>query len=263
MNRIVENITDYSALGGVNISTLIHLGKSPLHYRHAVDRGFESTPAMRLGIAIHCAALEPVRFASEYTMTKRVAKGTGREETELTETQWETVVSTASAIHVDPLAMDLIRGSRRELALQWTDPESGTACKGRVDAVTQDHKLIDLKTCRDASPFGFCSQAARLEYHTKMAWYADAYELISGHKPEVYVIAVESAEPFDVVCYRLEDDPVLDLGRETYRDLLDKLVECRKSNTWHGVGGGNVQKFKLPNWAIPAEEGDALEGMEY
>jgi len=266
MNQILtrEQVADYAKIPGVNISTLIKMLQSPLHYKYAIEHESEPTPAMGLGIAIHCAVLEPTRFKAEYAVVKRAKPGEKRRETALTESQMGTVQAAASAVRSDPTARRLMDASQSELTLTWQDPKTLIECKGRADCITLGHHLIDLKTARDASPWGFCSAAARLEYHTKMAWYADAYELITGHKPTVFVIAIESSAPFSVVCYEMCDDPELDIGRKTYRELLEKLVECRKTNVWPGIGDGTIQRFMLPKWKLP-ESGDSIDelGLEF
>ncbi len=250
---------DYGALSGVNISTLMHLAKSPSHYRHVLDH---QSSAMRLGLAVHAAVLEPDRFASEFSVVARVKPGQSRSDTEVTPDQHDTATAIARAVRVDALAMRYIARGEAEIALQRTDAETGIECKGRLDFVTHDHVVVDLKTARDATPWGFCGAAAKLDYHVKMAWYADAYETVTGHKPAVIVIAVENMPPYDAVCYSLEEDPEIEAGRLVYCDLLEKLAECRKTNQWPGIGNGTVQRFALPRWKLPDDEGDVMEGIE-
>ena len=58
---------DYFAADAVNASTLKHLGRSALHCKAAMtatDR--PDTEAQKVGRLIHCAVLEPERFAAEY-----------------------------------------------------------------------------------------------------------------------------------------------------------------------------------------------------
>lgn len=56
------NESEYRAAPGVNWSTLKHMGRSPLHYRHAVTSpSTEPSAAMLLGSAFHLLTLEPHR----------------------------------------------------------------------------------------------------------------------------------------------------------------------------------------------------------
>lgn len=57
---------DYDAIEAMNWSTLKHLAVSPKMLRWRVDNPRPDTPALTRGRAIHCAVLEPERWASEY-----------------------------------------------------------------------------------------------------------------------------------------------------------------------------------------------------
>lgn len=58
---------DYFAAAAVNASTLKHMGRSPLHCQAAMnDPQRQDTEAQRVGRLVHCAVLEPARFAADY-----------------------------------------------------------------------------------------------------------------------------------------------------------------------------------------------------
>jgi hypothetical protein len=286
-NEILDRDCDYDGIDAVNISRLLLLRTSPLHFRAAQKR---ITKPMSLGTAAHCATLEPDRFGERFAMwvgthpegakdskgkdcsgKKRIRSGKEWEafeagceimgQTVLTESEHKDALAIAQAVHSDPLAHSFLEFGKPERVLTWTDKRTGIACKGRTDWDYQAPRLeliVDLKTAADVTPFRFLSAAARLGYHVRMAWYADGYQAITGRFPRVMVIAVESAPPHDVVCYEL-DDEVLAIGREEYGRLLDTLVDCRRSGQWPGIGGGTLQRFALPKWAQPSEESDTEE----
>lgn len=56
---------EYCAIPALNKSSLDHFEISALHFKHR-DVSNKETPAKRLGSGIHCAILEPERFATEY-----------------------------------------------------------------------------------------------------------------------------------------------------------------------------------------------------
>jgi hypothetical protein len=61
------NQQTYNALPGINNSGMKWLEKSPAHFKAWKEgRLGESSPAMELGIAIHCAVLEPDKFRDTY-----------------------------------------------------------------------------------------------------------------------------------------------------------------------------------------------------
>ena len=52
--------TEYRAIHAINQSTLKAMLLSPAHYRFCLDHSEErSTPALRLGRAVHCRILTP------------------------------------------------------------------------------------------------------------------------------------------------------------------------------------------------------------
>ena len=61
------NRDTYDALPGLNHSGMKWLEKSPAHYQAwKLGKLSESSPALDLGIAIHCAILEPESFKQTY-----------------------------------------------------------------------------------------------------------------------------------------------------------------------------------------------------
>jgi hypothetical protein len=59
-------VDPYAAIPAINWSTLKYLDVSPRMLRWRVEHPRHDTDALDLGRAIHCAILEPERFASEY-----------------------------------------------------------------------------------------------------------------------------------------------------------------------------------------------------
>lgn len=270
---------DYSLVRGVNISSLLYMGVSPKHYRDYLQHGGIETRQMSLGTAAHAAVLEPLRFQTEFAVWDKEKKNgdmaarKGKDwdafvaehagQTIITPAEHEHACAIAGAVRSDALAMRYLSKGEPEVSLQWTDRETGILCKGRIDwdvDLEFPHAcIIDLKTARDVSSWGFCSSASKLDYHTRMAWYADGYEEITGRKPDVIVVAVEPKRPYDVVCYNLEDDPELDTGRDEYRRLLDRLAQCTRDNEWPGIGNGQMQRFELAKWK--RNDNESLEDM--
>jgi hypothetical protein len=153
------------------------------------------------------------------------------------------------------------------VTLQWTDEETGIACKGRADWISfadrtdRPDALVGLKTTREIQIRRFATSAARYGYHLQWAFYSDGYEAMHHVALPTVEIVVESAPPHDVVVYEIPED-VIDAGREEYRTALEKLKWCRRGDEWVGVAGGAPVVFQLPRWAQREEEDDALEGLE-
>lgn len=265
---------DYVAMDGINISRLKELGRSPLHYRSAVVK--ESAP-LTLGRAAHCAVLEPERFERDWAVWTRRSERTGNlcprngqyweafqqdaggreiiNEDELGE-----VLAIQRAVRGDPAAMRYLGRGDPEVTMQWV--LRNRPCKGRVDWLTSiegEPYLIGLKTARDCRSFMFGGQAAKLGYHLQWAFYNDGYIAITGRKPKLREIVVESAPPHAVAVYRITEDVVLQ-GQDEYLDLLDLLETCERADEWPGPGNGEEQDISLPSWVY--EKHDDLAELE-
>ena len=269
------NRAAYNALPGINWSTLKHAGKSPKHYRHAVDAGDkEPTPAMRIGSAVHCAVLEPDEFPRRYVVwtggarrgkawtTFRDSVEDGREI--LTESECDRCIAIRDAVRNDPVAAKYLAGPGTfERVIQWTDEETGLRCKGIIDRCADDvdgkRVLVDLKTTADANPHKFAATAARLGYHGQFAYYFDGMDASGEPVDRVVMIVVETSGPFDVCVYNVGEE-VLWAGEEMYRGLLEKVKGCMSLGRWPGRFLCE-EEFTLPQWAYPDDGEDVADAL--
>ena len=263
--RIVAGVpfAEYAAQPGQNVSTLKAMLRSPLHYRHAMT-SHKTTPAMVLGTAAHVATLEPERFGEAFAVWdggRRAGKDWEQfkadnfERDILTADERDEALAIAAAVRACPDAMVYLRQGHAEVSMSWQHDEPEMALKGRVDWLTVVDGcdvVVGLKTTRDLRPREFAAQAARLCYHWQWAFYYDGFERITGRKPAMVEIVVESAAPHAVAVYRIPEH-VLERGRQEYRDALTTLAQCEASGVWPGPVVGEVE-FDLPGWAYPADE---------
>jgi hypothetical protein len=276
---------EYQALGALNWSTLKNMAISPRLYRHRLAHPLPDTPAMLMGRAIHAAVLEPDSFPDEYRIaeprqcageTKTGARcskpavpgGTlchlhgGAAEAEalaesgvtvLTADQGETVVHCVEAVATHKAARELLeRAPQREISIEWEI--DGRRMKSRIDALGEA-VLVDLKSTRSLARFGW--QAGDMLYHGQLALYLDG-AIAAGlldENAEVYIIAVESAEPWDVATVRLDDDEIDD-GRRLYRRLLRDLAACEAMNYWPGAWPGVTDLETMRQRRTAGEEGE-------
>lgn len=260
---------EYRAIEATNHSTLKVIDESPKHYRENLANPSE-TDTLRLGIAAHCAVLEPTRFIRDFAIWDRrgesgnlcprrgqhwdafVAESGGK--TILTEDQHTEALTMQLAVSASAEAMEYLSYGDPEVTLLWT--QNLRACKGRVDWITDlgsGPVLVGLKTAADIRLEPFSRAAGRLLYYSQWAFYFDAYQAITGVRPaEVVEIVVEKTPPYDVLVYLIGDD-TLQVGRKKYLELLHKLDECERTNRWPGVGGGGKQIFSLPSYMYDDE----------
>jgi hypothetical protein len=120
--------------------------------------------------------------------------------------------------------------------------------------------LVDLKSTRRETVREFTADAARNLYHGQLAWYLDG-AIAAGRLPKdaglPYIVAVSTAEPFDVAAYQLSKIS-LEAGRILIRDLVNKYQQCTASDLWPGIAP-DLGVLDLPAWASGMQGSEETE----
>lgn len=258
--------TEYLALPGVNWSTLKEMEDSPLALLHRQTTPSPDTPAKVLGRATHTAVLEPERFDQDVVVYegRRAGKAwlafqeANEGRTILKPAEHDSCQAMAEAVRNDAAAWPYLIHGEPELSLQWVDPEYEVPCKGRLDWLTVlagKVTLADLKTARDITERGIGKAGAAYGYHGQLAYYVDGLAALGVYVDRVVMVTVANSAPHDVGVFFIERD-TLAVGREWYRGLMARYVECRKSGRWPGRYDGVEQVLDLPGWAPGMPEYD-------
>lgn len=259
--RLHMPMARYRASPGLSISKLRRLARSPLHFMHEPE---EQTSPMHLGVAAHCAVLEPARFKRDYVIWDRLseagnpcprrgqhwdrfqAEHAGSEIVQPDE--YQDALAIQHAVRSDKWASKYLQDGSPEVSMRWM--MRGRLCRGRPDwlgMVDGKPHIVGLKTAEDARLWRFSSAGERYGYHLAWAWYHDGYDLIQHVRPVMKEIVVESAPPHAVVVYHIPDE-VIEQGREEYGRLLDELAECERANDWPGPAMGGELTYQRPAW---------------
>lgn len=255
--------TDYCGWKAINASRLKLARKSMKHYHKFV---FPDTDGLRIGRAEHTAVFEPDRFALEYVIWKEGVRRGGKwerfaeanaDKSILTAGQYDDVLAMRDAVRGDTVAGPIVTasGGVAEVSIVWQDEPTATACKARLDWIT-DGVIYDLKTARDISPRRFANSAVEYGYDLSAAFYIDGWLAATGEVATMELICVEKAPPWDVVVVPLGNDAI-EAGRTRYRKLLDDVARCRKTGECPGIAGGCKVPLRYPRWALP--ENDSAE----
>lgn len=258
-------MTIYEEIDALNWSTIRHLATSPLLLRWRTEHPRADSDALRVGRGIHCATLEPERWATSYvakpdfgdgrTKAAKEAKATWLDSIKpgleiLDADEHALIERCAAAVRAHPAASRLIETGRAEEILTWTDEVTGAACKARVDLIAPTY-VLDLKSTRQQTVRGMARDAASLLYHGQLAMYHDgavSSRLIPrDHADGPYLIHVQTVEPYDVVPARLMAED-LERGRSLYRSLLQRYLDCQAAGWWPGIAPGVID-LELPSWA--------------
>jgi hypothetical protein len=256
-----------NADGTYHFSDLKKLALSPAHYRHSCLSIFETTRPMRVGSCVHQRVLGPQRgkevivYEGERKSNawKDFAAASKLEHPDaelVTSAEWDDSHDVAAAVLADPIALELLAGTRREQPITWE--HDGFTCSTRgIDFVGNGY-CGELKTTRSAEPEHFKRQGASLLYHAQASFYADGAQANGIDMSKgFFVIAVETSEPHPVTVLRFTP-AALDLGRKTVALWFEKLRACEESDFWPAYSQSIVD-FDLPSWMSPEEDGDGDE----
>lgn len=271
---IIEDVPDTVYHGGPGISNsgLNILAKSPAHFAEEKRRRLEqierkSSKAFDLGTALHCAILEPNKITEVVAFREKVDNRTkyGKEYNEVwasenpgkigvNEQELDNLKFCVDAVHAHPIARELLKKGKPEQSAYWTwnvDIYEETACpilcRGRIDWLTDEGVIVDLKTTADADLDEWKKSVTNYGYHRQQAWYQGGLQQILGAPSDFYFIVVENkAPPFGVRVIKL-DQAAIEIAREELLSYLFLYAKCLKNDDWPCYGQ-HVEQISVPHW---------------
>lgn len=262
------DFSEYKKIDATNWSALKNLKRSPKHYQYAIENERADNTRFARGRGCHTAVLEIERFMLEYACfdgERRAGKKWDAFEemhagkTILKIDEYRKCIGVREAVRAHKEAARLLAKGEPEKVIKWVDEATGMPCKGRLDWLSARNELVDIKTTNDIDSERFGRVCARFSYHAQLAMYQDGVTAMTGKEPKVYIIPVELEPPHDVAVYEVNDDD-LAAGRDEYRGLLAKLVECLAKDEWPGAHP-TVEPLLLPPWAFNDDEGFVATDM--
>lgn len=250
---------EYHAIDALSASALKEIRKSPAHYwawKHNQSR--KESDAMRFGTAVHCAVLEPGRFANEYVICPKFDGRTtaGKEakkawelhnkgKTAIESDEMEAVKQCTRSILSNPIVGPLLFKGKAEVSLFGQDDETGVDMKARLDYLTDD-MILDVKTTDDASPKGFERTVALYGYDIQAAHYLEM-----SQRSRFLFIAIEKTAPYAVGVYEL-DDELLEFARIERRARINLYASCKEMDSWPAYAPV-INKISLATWRKKTE----------
>ena len=249
--------SSYYAGPGVNWSTLKWMRESPLVYRHRMEHGAKDTTTFAMGRLTHTLALEPEKFTEAYAIwTDGDRRGNAWKEfqesnagkTIFKPAEIAQAVAMADAVRRHPLVQPYLVGGLYEHAIYWTDPETKLPCKARPDLILPEQEiLLDLKSTQSIDTYRFGRDVAKYMYYAQLGHYHNGVIHALGWKPKrTLIVAVEKDAPHDVGVFEVKPDDIM-IGKDEVRALMERLQECRASNTWPGKYTSE-QVLELPGY---------------
>jgi len=280
MSDGITNLTraEYDDIRAIN-ATAIDAGRvSMAHMRLTVDGpGKADTAGMKWGRQLHLAVLEPEMFFAGVKVWQGYEKKDGTistsknsnaykefcegvdEDMLITQEQLAKLNAISSAVHADKDAHDLIATTQHEITMLW-EGDYGKA-KARTDMLGTARSggvIADYKTTKRIVKEAFFRTGYNLGYHVKMGWYAHGYRILTGHTPQVWIIAQEQDAPYTTVVYTVPS-VVLQKGEEEAIEVAKAWHVAELTKHYPGPYEG-VQEYALPSWAFGGD--DAVPEME-
>lgn len=243
--------------------------KSPAHFLIAQNLRIEPSPSMRFGTAVHCALLEPDRFAATYIedpgFDRRTKDGRANADAFDAANPGKIKIAADDLAAIDRIRSSVSKHSTARALLElpsrvveesifWRDPITGIRQKVRPDfRVGLDERMavVDVKTSRDACRLAFARQVIELDYHLSAAMYAEGVKFAYGQRPVFAWLVIEAN---GVICLYQPDSELSGLGEKRYRRAVNTLAACIESNQWPAYQDGrSIEPLAAPKWALAAE----------
>jgi len=230
----------------LRFSHLKQMQRSPAHARHAMRYDGDPTLAKRIGSAAHSLLLGGpalIVFPGKVRNGKTwdAFKAEHADKIICSQKERDRAQRVNDAVRSNPVASRVLYGEgyTYEQTINWT--WQGRAVRCTPDVRSWRH-LVDLKTCRTAEPEKFMWDCVRMGYHAQLALYsmAMATQNKSGSEPQdVYIVAVESFAPHDVVVRHLTPQ-ARDVGRRLVERWMERFLECECRGEWPGYATAPV-----------------------
>jgi hypothetical protein len=215
-------------------SELKEVRKSPKHFRSAYEHPKKQSSDMLFGSLTHSVTLENgdpfvVYEGGRTGNAWKKFKEDNAGKMIVTEDEHAEALVIAHQLHADPNAAPLLRGLH-EKRCSWTT--MGRKCGGTIDVIG-DGFIVDLKTTNYAEPAFFGRKALSMGYHAQLAWYLDGARSLGHLVNEAWIVAVETAPPYDIVVHHVKPR-ALEEGRKLIRLWMERVAQCEAVNEWPG-----------------------------
>jgi exodeoxyribonuclease VIII len=264
---ISDELYHDSECPGLSRSTLMKAEGTPEQFTFDMEKTFNPSKDVLLGLGLHGLMLQPEEFEKKYSWCPH-SNGTkkaneykalhGENKHYFSKTDWGHVGGMAKKLKSLPKASGLLSGYYEkaffwveEVELTELDKDTGeiavvetvkVLCKCKPDSIhPQFGSVVDLKKTKDASkgPRGFISSVFEFNYDVQNAFYMDGIQKsieqggMGGmdFKPLEYFIfvAIEAKPPYSHGYFQLLPEHIQE-GRDHYKYLLQRFIRYSRTD---------------------------------
>lgn len=151
----------------------------------------------------------------------------------------------------------VVLGGDVEQTITWREETAhgDVWCRARLDHVTRDGVIHDLKSTRSAHPRDCARSVLSYGYDIQRAAYVRA---LAAARPELdgridfVFLFVETEPPYALQVARL-DGALREYGDRRWARALNTWAKCISANEWPGYGPGDCY-LEAPGWLLAAED---------
>lgn len=258
----------HTTKGFISKSSLSVLKDSPFKFFNQAKRN--PTKAMQIGTAIHCAILEPKKFAKQYKVMPDIKdKRVKAYKEAVADNEGVELLIGSDAKNINGMIKAVMNNDAARELLEldgWcevsgfhTDPETGVKLRHRFDKLTKCGVGIDLKKTQSVNPDEIAKTIFKYGYDMQDSLYSDGYSVINGEKlKQFYFIFVEESYPHEVAVVYL-DDASKNVGRDSYQELLIDY-SYYTANPDKANNNKEIGMVSLPDWVLRSYENELEDG---
>ncbi|MBK8751750.1 MAG: PD-(D/E)XK nuclease-like domain-containing protein [Candidatus Competibacteraceae bacterium] len=239
----------YFQMPGVSSHALIEITRTPLHcwakYVDPARQDEEPTAAMRFGTLVHALVLTPETFGDEFVRADSIHRRSHEGKAEyaarlesgqriVTTKDYQAALRIVKAIRQHPVAGPLFKIGEPEKILTVQREPPLLPLKGRLDWLSPQPAIVELKTATDARKAGFLRAVYRHGYHLSAAFYRKLASEATGTPedtiPHTFVV-VETQPPYAVAVYP-SSERLLAEGRALWETNLARFDDCWMAKDW-------------------------------
>jgi len=277
-----DYFSDHSRVSNSGLSLL---KESPELYWQMINGEYKRpvTKAMEFGTLVHCLVLESSKFSERYYILpegidRRTNAGRAAYDEALYVAGKKTVITRETIQDALACAKRIRSNETIGKTLETPDVEIervtyyrlfGLDFRSKLDWVDPRRKLIiDIKTCRNASPKAFAIHAAKLGYHRQGALYCEGASQVWGGQFRFVMVCVCTTYPYETSVVEWDDYGLL-RGMQDAAALCEQLKIRTLTDNWKPdySKGPAPTKITVPKWLERPEMEDLffkdlLEGQD-
>lgn len=251
MSKLINNISDeeYEKLDGINFSKLKHFLDSPYHFKKNMEKteDDEDKTALRIGLAVHCLALQPHLFNDKFAVMIECDRRTKEGKQMWAEFIANNENKMCLSIKEFGTAMkcyESIKHNKYFNAVSSMNDEVffeaggsmelfGSKIKGRIDLFNKSKNVVlDIKTCSKIPTIDNIRNAIyQNKYHMQAYFYKSIVNSVFDCNPKFVFLFVDKKN-FNAIGLAEVGPEFFNRAEEELNRALCRFENCKQNGLW-------------------------------